>query len=145
MTEVEFLKKDEGEKIQMNKFKFRYVFKDTTSKLIIFEYFTIEEIENDEVNEFISSESAELGSIIELIERNRYTGFTDSSDAKIYVGDVIEYLGYEVKDGRQIYPKRRMIVEDKLSCLSRLSFITSGLKGIIIGNIYVNPELVEKK
>ena len=74
----------------------------------------------------------------------QYTGLKDKNGVEIYAGDVVKWLGYEVKKGRQIRPSRFFTVTDEIDKLFRLSnLIENGTHFVeIIGNIYENPELV---
>ena len=67
------------------------------------------------------------------------------NNQEIYQGDIVQWLGYEVRGGKQIRPKRNFLVRDlikdgyKLSCL-----LSQCIPLEIINNIHKNPELLQK-
>lgn len=76
----------------------------------------------------------------------QYTGLKDKNDKEIYEGDVLKWYGFEVRDGKQIRPERAIAIIDFIKDSYRISCITEGTGQTveIIGNIYENPELINK-
>lgn len=75
----------------------------------------------------------------------QFTGLRDRFGTEIYEGDVVKFLGYEVRLGKQIRPERRFVVDgnDWIASLIRTSSVVEcNGSAEVIGNLYENPELV---
>ena len=81
-----------------------------------------------------------------------YTGLKDSQGKEIYEGDVIQWAGLEVQNGKQIYPLRKRAVgmtadafRDSFidDCFHTQNLLEHGKNLEIIGNIYENPDLIK--
>lgn len=75
----------------------------------------------------------------------QYTGLKDKNGKEIYESDILCWLGYEVKDGKQVRPKRRLVIGDHWinDCFHLSNIISNNGTAEIIGNVYENPELLE--
>lgn len=73
------------------------------------------------------------------------TDLKDKHDNYIYEGDVVKWVGYEVKLGRQVRPEKTICINDYVKDTYRIFCITEGTGQTveIIGNIHDNPELLE--
>ena len=77
----------------------------------------------------------------------QYTGIKDKKGKEIYEGDVVKYLGWEVRNNRQIRPERIKGIgnETWIADLHSLWCISTGNSmGTveIVGNIYENTNLI---
>ena len=78
----------------------------------------------------------------------QFTGLHDKNGKEIYEGDVVVWRGWEVRDGRQIRPERKRAIGIDNTFITdcfHMQNIRSGGELEVIGNIYENPELLEKK
>lgn len=76
------------------------------------------------------------------IELMQYTGLKDKNGKEIYEGDIIEYKSiYEWE--KQPIKKAEVVFEDGMFCPPGVIMDLS--RSEIIGNIYENPELLEKE
>ncbi len=74
----------------------------------------------------------------------QYTGVKDRSGKEIYKDDIIRYWGYEVSQGKQIRPERRILIKDFILDGHKLRCAGEGYNYEVVGNIHDNPELLER-
>ena len=72
----------------------------------------------------------------------QFTGLYDLNNREVYEGDIVEWLGFEVRSGKQIRPKRRKIILNFIQDTWELRNISQYNNIEVIGNIYENPELL---
>ena len=82
----------------------------------------------------------------------QYTGLQDKAGKEIYEGDIVQWAGYEVSNGKQMRPLRKKAVGMNVDpsrntfiddCFHIQNLIEHGDKFIsVIGNIYENPGLL---
>lgn len=67
----------------------------------------------------------------------------DSKNQEIYENDIVQYLGFEVINGKQKRPVRKFVVDKTIESKYKLSCLltTTGVEKI--GNIHENLELLE--
>ena len=140
-----------GEEIR--EIKFRYILEvDNTSKDDPAYYtwqeikiFTLDELENGKLNDWIIKE---FYGVVRTIARNLYTGFKDKNGKEIYENDITnlglvvwvddeelsEFVGWHIKS----------LFKNKYNKYEYYSFWAFNIPYEIDGNIYENPELLNK-
>jgi len=129
----------------MREIKFRYVWGSGKPVLITTEIFSIEQIEDGEMEDFIYAEQSELGESLKLIERNLYTGLNDKNGKEIYEGDIVK-INYtpDIENAEEDFDIIDVEwLEDDITCGWSIDPVTSW-HAKVIGNIHENPELLEK-
>lgn len=84
------------------------------------------------------------------VEIMQFTGLKDKNGKEIYEGDIIKWLGFEAREGRQIRPERIKVVANEVSsyiesCFRLRNILSTNSTVEVIGNIYENPELIGDK
>ncbi len=72
----------------------------------------------------------------------QYIFLKDSKDERIFEGDIVEWRGHEVCKGKQIRPKRKIIVELSPKKLHSIWCLQQSVGIKIIGNIHENKILL---
>lgn len=73
----------------------------------------------------------------------QFTGLTDKYGVRIFDGDVIQWLGFEVREGKQIRPYRSYIL-DSFDVLFKIrNIVMENGTAEVIGNIHDNKELLK--
>lgn len=67
----------------------------------------------------------------------------DSKKQDIYENDIIQFLGYEVINGKQTRPLRKFIVGKTIDSKYKLSCLLTTTTVVRIGNIHENLELMK--
>lgn len=67
----------------------------------------------------------------------------DSKHQEIYENDIVQYLGFEVRSGKQTRPVRKFVVDKTIESKYKLSCLLSTIGVERIGNIHENLELLE--
>jgi len=129
----------------MREIKYRYVWESGKPVLITTEIFSIEQIEDGEMEDFIYAEQSELGESLKLIERNLYTGLNDKNGKEIYEGDIVK-INYtpDIENAEEDFDITDVEwLEDDITCGWSIDPVTSW-HAKVIGNIHENPELLGK-
>ena len=148
----------------MREIKFRYIFKDKYSSKIELVYISQKNIEKI-ISTSDWQDIPELNSIRkyfdqpllwEVVSRNLYTGFPSNSGQDIYEGDIVQLSNQQVIQGDDVGMRTILWLEDQgqfnwvhpftQKTMSGWSFTKGAAKKYceVIGNIYQNPELMEK-
>lgn len=99
------------------------------------------ETQLDELND---SKQLSLNTDYPYENEEQYTGLKDKNGKEIYEGDIVEWQGHEVINGKQIRPLRVWEVQYNYPRLFQIENIIRDNGTLrIIGNIYENPELVK--
>ena len=120
----------------MRPIEFRYRFRNRQTDEIITQHCTIENVENRPYypNPFGSLDW-------EILSRDQFIGIRDKNEKKIWEGDVIVLPGYN--QNSEVLFRQGMFCAEEDGSFFPLSQFYSTVE--VIGNIYENPELLEKK
>ena len=130
--------------------KFKYIWSNPAKTNFISEIFTLDEIEAG--NQFTVLENEPLLKDYKLIAMVQFTGLLDKNGKEIYEGDLLQYDGYNFKliNKEKIY---QIKYDDNLAqyysynlenSFETFLVVRAWKESKIIGNIYKNPELINK-
>ena len=128
--------------------KFKYIWSNPTKTNFATAIFTLDEIEAG--NQFMVLKNEPLLKDYKLIAREQSTGLLDKNGKEIFVGDLLQYDGYNFKliNKEKIY---QIKYDDNLAqyysynlenSFDTFLVVRAWKESKIIGNIYQNPELV---
>jgi uncharacterized phage protein (TIGR01671 family) len=121
----------------MREIKFDYIFKERFSGKLIHRIFTIEELENLEMDILLSE------NYWEIVARRQFTGLRDKNGKEIFESDIVKtddkIIGYIVFQNGAFHWTDGAGHWDMEKCTEKT--IKKCLWAEVIGNIYENPEL----
>lgn len=141
----------------MRKIMFRGKDEDTKDWLYGF-YTQFQHPNHQEMKYCICTEKSQYKKVMGVIPETvgQFTGLTDKNEKEIYEGDIVNVSYPRVEFEKQIYSKTGIvrfldtlpqfaIMENKEpNCVLVSSFNNTGEEWEIIGNIYDNPELLQR-
>jgi uncharacterized phage protein (TIGR01671 family) len=128
----------------MREIKFRYTYQHEETGILMYKYYTINDIEKGEHIKGLVFRYF-------LISKDQYTGLKDKNDKEIYEGDILEIdhaEEYDLFDNKLFIVKwdienAMFYLEDKEDKEAFWDFRCFGDNIEVIGNIYENPKLLE--
>lgn len=133
----------------MREIKFRGKTRTTEGEKWVYGYlYKVKSFFDEEENCYIRNEHI-TDFIVDKDTVGQYTGLKDKNGVEIYEGDIVSEKGHYVNSNKLVYQKIQW--KENYSCWLRGEYQRLTPKNIkiydieVVGNIYDNPELIEKE